>query len=109
VTVNSKEENSKDFCPNYVQEFGLCSVGAFMAYVAAGFKNMSFIKICSESLRRGALICCVRRKGGAENAGEHFRSFAKEGSSHFAEQQSQGQCYVDAIATGYHILFTVFG
>ncbi len=22
-TVNSKEENSKDFCPNYVQEFGL--------------------------------------------------------------------------------------
>ncbi len=23
VTVNSKEENSQDFCPNYVQEFGL--------------------------------------------------------------------------------------
>ncbi len=23
VTVNSKEENSKDFCPNYAQEFGL--------------------------------------------------------------------------------------
>jgi len=23
VTVNSKEENSEDFCPNYVQEFGL--------------------------------------------------------------------------------------
>ncbi len=23
VTVNSKEVNSKDFCPNYVQEFGL--------------------------------------------------------------------------------------
>jgi hypothetical protein len=22
VTVNSKEENSYDFCPNYVQEFG---------------------------------------------------------------------------------------
>ncbi len=22
VTVNSKEENSEDFCPNYVQEFG---------------------------------------------------------------------------------------
>jgi hypothetical protein len=23
VTVNSKEENSQDFCPNYFQEFGL--------------------------------------------------------------------------------------
>jgi hypothetical protein len=23
VTVNSKEENSENFCPNYVQEFGL--------------------------------------------------------------------------------------
>jgi hypothetical protein len=23
VTVNSKEENSEDFCPKYVQEFGL--------------------------------------------------------------------------------------
>ncbi len=23
VTVNSKEENSYDFCPNYVKEFGL--------------------------------------------------------------------------------------
>jgi hypothetical protein len=23
VTVNSKEKNSKDFCPNSVQEFGL--------------------------------------------------------------------------------------
>jgi hypothetical protein len=23
VTENSKEENSQDFCPNYVQEFGL--------------------------------------------------------------------------------------
>jgi hypothetical protein len=23
VTVNSKEENSKDFCPNYVKEFDL--------------------------------------------------------------------------------------
>ncbi len=23
VTVNSKEENFEDFCPNYVQEFGL--------------------------------------------------------------------------------------
>ncbi len=23
VTVNSKEENSEDFCPNYVGEFGL--------------------------------------------------------------------------------------
>jgi hypothetical protein len=22
--VNSKEENSEEFCPNYVQEFGLC-------------------------------------------------------------------------------------
>jgi hypothetical protein len=25
VTVNSKEENSSDFCPNYVLEFGLRS------------------------------------------------------------------------------------
>ncbi len=24
--MNSKEENSPDFCPNYVQEFGLCTV-----------------------------------------------------------------------------------
>ncbi len=23
MTVNSKEENCQDFCPNYVQEFGL--------------------------------------------------------------------------------------
>jgi hypothetical protein len=23
VTVNSKEEKSEDFCPNYAQEFGL--------------------------------------------------------------------------------------
>jgi hypothetical protein len=23
MTVNSKEENSQGFCPNYVQEFGL--------------------------------------------------------------------------------------
>ncbi len=23
AAVNSKEENSSDFCPNYVQEFGL--------------------------------------------------------------------------------------
>ncbi len=23
VTVNSKEENSEGFCPNYIQEFGL--------------------------------------------------------------------------------------
>ncbi len=30
VTVNSKEENSKDFCPNYVQEFGLCSLTSFI-------------------------------------------------------------------------------
>ncbi len=26
VTVNSKEENSKDFCPNYVQEFCLWAI-----------------------------------------------------------------------------------
>jgi hypothetical protein len=26
VTVNSKEETSEDFCPNDVQEFGLCSI-----------------------------------------------------------------------------------
>jgi hypothetical protein len=26
LTVNSKEENSQDFCPNYVQEFGLPGV-----------------------------------------------------------------------------------
>ncbi len=26
VTVSSKEENSSDYCPNYVQEFGLCIV-----------------------------------------------------------------------------------
>jgi hypothetical protein len=24
VTVNSKEENSENFCPKYVPEFGLC-------------------------------------------------------------------------------------
>ncbi len=23
VTVNCKEQNSEDFCPNYIQEFGL--------------------------------------------------------------------------------------
>jgi hypothetical protein len=27
VTVNSKEENPEDFCPNYVQEFGLWIAG----------------------------------------------------------------------------------
>ena len=26
ATVNSKEENSQDFCPNYVQEFGLSTM-----------------------------------------------------------------------------------
>jgi hypothetical protein len=26
VTVNSKKENSEDFCPNYVQEFGLSTL-----------------------------------------------------------------------------------
>jgi hypothetical protein len=26
VTVNRKEENSSDFCPNYFQEFGFCIV-----------------------------------------------------------------------------------
>ena len=26
VTANSKEENSEDFCPNYVQELGLSTV-----------------------------------------------------------------------------------
>ncbi len=26
MTVHSKEENSQNFCPNYVQEFGLWSV-----------------------------------------------------------------------------------
>jgi hypothetical protein len=26
VTGNSKEENSEDFCPNYDQEFGLCTL-----------------------------------------------------------------------------------
>ncbi len=25
VTVNSKKENSSDFCPDYIQEFGLCT------------------------------------------------------------------------------------
>jgi hypothetical protein len=25
VPVNNKEENAQGFCPNYVQEFGLCS------------------------------------------------------------------------------------
>jgi hypothetical protein len=29
MTVNSKEENSQDFCPNYVQEFGLCTGVAY--------------------------------------------------------------------------------
>jgi hypothetical protein len=27
ATVNSKEESSKDVCPNYVQEFGLSRTG----------------------------------------------------------------------------------
>jgi|LakMenE01Jun11ns_1017448.scaffolds.fasta_scaffold9453850_1 hypothetical protein len=35
VTVNSTEENSEDFCPNYVQEFGLSCNGAT-------FSNFSF-------------------------------------------------------------------
>jgi hypothetical protein len=26
VTVNSKEENSEDFCPNYVQESGISTI-----------------------------------------------------------------------------------
>jgi hypothetical protein len=25
MTMNSKEENTEDFCPNYLQEFGLCT------------------------------------------------------------------------------------
>jgi hypothetical protein len=31
--VNSKEENSQDFCPNFVQEFGLCSLSVFLLSV----------------------------------------------------------------------------
>ncbi len=30
VTVNSKGKNSEDFCPNYVQEFGL---SAFLSLI----------------------------------------------------------------------------
>jgi hypothetical protein len=41
VTVNNKEDNSEDFCPNYVQEFGLCS--------------------CSTTWR--AVLACLYRQG----------------------------------------------
>jgi hypothetical protein len=40
VTVNNKEENSADCCPNYVQEFGLCSCStAWRAVLACLYRQ----------------------------------------------------------------------
>jgi hypothetical protein len=35
VTVNSEEENSEDFCPDYVQEFGLRAQCTHIGYMNA--------------------------------------------------------------------------
>jgi hypothetical protein len=40
VTVNSKEKNSSDFCPDYVQEFDLCSL--FFFFAASSLSTLLF-------------------------------------------------------------------
>ncbi len=49
VTVNSKEENSEDFCPNYVQEFGLWTLTQAV--------NISLVFMTG-----GPCICCRRQR-----------------------------------------------
>ncbi len=41
VIVNSKKENSQDFCPNYVQEFGLWN----HITVMYSYEHLSFFRI----------------------------------------------------------------
>jgi hypothetical protein len=49
VTVNSKEENSEDFCPNHVQEFGLWTLTQAV--------NISLVLLTD-----GPCICCRRQR-----------------------------------------------
>ncbi len=41
--MNSKEESSKDFCPKYVQEFGLCLLDSLSGSIGeCTFKKENF-------------------------------------------------------------------
>ncbi len=43
MTVNNKEEHSKDYCPNYVQEFGLWT---YSKYFTDAAKQNFLKKVC---------------------------------------------------------------
>ncbi len=54
VTVNSKEENSEDFCPDFIQEFGLAgwleqNGPAGCDFIRDG-RSMPALRICIERL-----------------------------------------------------------
>ncbi len=51
VTVNSKEENSSDFCPNYVQEFGLWIELSILKCASELTKNF-----CDEGMPEGSTL-----------------------------------------------------
>ncbi len=59
VTVNSKGENSEDFCPNYVQEFDLCvhSVKYFSVRKATMYSTILRRCLCSWEYTK----CTVRK------------------------------------------------
>jgi len=44
VTVNSNEENSKDFCLYFVQEFGLCTVHFHSTEISMGGLSGAWFK-----------------------------------------------------------------
>ncbi len=48
--MNRKEENSEDFCPNYVQEFGLCRslLTAAERFLAGGFSLITSLEGSAE-------------------------------------------------------------
>jgi hypothetical protein len=50
VTLNSKEENSQDFFPDYVQEFGLCTDFISHIYLLRPFVCVQYC--CSTVLPR---------------------------------------------------------
>jgi hypothetical protein len=51
--MNSKEENSKDFCPMYVQEFGLCLLESLSGSVEeCTFKKENFEVISAKIVER---------------------------------------------------------
>ncbi len=56
VTVNSKEENSEDFCSNYVQEFGLWELA--LSWRAGLAQRPAYIAWLGEGCPAG-VICTV--------------------------------------------------